>query len=259
MRRKILREKKIQNDLLIAFEKDEFKVYVQPKVDMNTEVIIGGEALVRWHHQKLGVIPPTDFIPIAENDGLIITIDFWVWEQVFIFIRNRMKSGKKICPVSINISRVHMYNDDFVDKLITLCLEYDVPPEYIILELTESAFSANENLMIELLNELRRFGFHVSMDDFGTGLSSMQMLTKQPLDEIKIDRSFINSMKSSKERIVLENIIRLLKEINIPFIAEGVETSEQKNDLLTYGCNNAQGFLFYKPMPLDEFEKLLDK
>lgn len=258
MRKRILKEKKIENDLVIAFEKQEFKVYIQPKTDMRTGEILGGEALVRWNHSKLGIIPPIDFIPVAENDGLIIKLDFWVWEQVFAYLRSRKRNNKKLYNISINISRIHMYDDEMCDKLISLSKTYDIPPEYVTLELTESAFTADDNKIYENMQLLREYGFPISMDDFGTGLSSMQMLTKQPLNEIKIDRSFIVGMDNPKGRIVLENIIRMLNEIDMPIIAEGVETESQKEALIEYGCSNSQGYLFYKPMPIEEFDDLIN-
>lgn len=258
MRKELLKQKKIENDLVIATEKEEFTVFVQPKVDMRSGEIYGGEALIRWNHGHLGIIPPIDFIPISETDGFIITLDFWVWEQVFAYIGNRLKNNLRVVNISVNISRIHMYDEEMCKKLISLSEKYEVPPEYVTLELTESAFSADGSRIYDKMKYLRDYGFPISMDDFGTGLSSMQMLTKQPLDEVKIDRSFIIGMDNPKERIVLENIIRMLKQLEMPFIIEGVETEFQKNALLEYGCYRAQGFLFYKPMPIEEFDKLLD-
>lgn len=257
MRKSILREKKIENDLLFAFEREEFALFVQPKVNMLTGEVKGGEALIRWNHNKLGIIQPGDFIPIAEKDGFIIKIDFWVWEQVFKFQRDRIRKKKEVYNISINISRIHMYDEEMCDKLISLSKTYGVPPQYVTLELTESAFTADSIKIYDNLRVLHEYGFPVSMDDFGTGLSSMQMLSKLSLDEVKIDRSFIVGAEGPKGKVVLEHIIRMLKDLQIPFIAEGVETEEQKELLLKYGCNESQGFLFYRPMPIADFEKLL--
>lgn len=257
MRKEVLRQKKIENDLVIAAEREEFMVYIQPKVDMRTGEIYGGEALIRWNHGHLGIIPPVDFIPISEVDGFIIWLDFWVWEQIFAYLGNRIKNNQRVVNISVNISRIHMYDEEMYDKLVSLSEKYNVPPEYVTLELTESAFSADGSRIYDKMKALRDYGFAISMDDFGTGLSSMQMLTKQPLDEVKIDRSFITGMDNPKERIVLENIIRMLKQLEMPFIIEGVENDLQKDALLERGCYLAQGFLFYRPMPIEEFDKLL--
>lgn len=257
MRKVILREKKVENDLLLAFEKEEFKIFVQPKVNMRTGDVTGGEALIRWDHNKLGIIPPIDFIPISEKDGFVIQIDFWVWEQIFKYQCERIHKKKPVYNISINISRIHLYDDGMCEKLIQLSKKYGVSPEYVTLELTESAFTADNTKIYDYMQALHNYGFPISMDDFGTGLSSMQMLSKLPLDEVKIDRSFIVGTENSKGRIVLENIIRMLKDLEIPFIAEGVETVEQKDLLLKFGCDRAQGFLFYRPVPIDEFDKML--
>ncbi len=257
MRREILREKQVENDIINALEKGELQLYIQPKFDMRDNSIYGGEALVRWNHAGMGLIAPQDFIPVLEKNGFIIQVDYYVWEQVFKYLCKLRAQGRKLVPISINISRVHVHDEDLYETLTKFALKYDIPPEFVPLEITESAFEYNEKLMFENLRLLKKEGFKISMDDFGTGYSSLQMIATQELDEIKIDRSFLDNIANKKSRIVLKNIIKMLNDLKSDFIIEGVETEEQKDLLLKYGCFHAQGFLFEKPLPADEFDKVL--
>lgn len=257
MRRQMLLEKQIENDIVEALETGQFRVYIQPKVNMETEEIIGGEALVRWCHPEKGIIAPGEFIPVLEKNGFIINVDIYVWTEVFKYIGKRLEEGKPVVPISINISRLHVYDSTFKDCLIRLKDEYHVPPCYVPLELTESGFLKTESLMYAHMQELKEHGFLLSMDDFGTGYSTMAMLQTQPVDEIKIDKGFIGDMTNPKSRIVVSNTIHMLKQLNLDVIAEGVEDQEQLDFLVGCGCKRAQGFYFYKPMPIDDFFMLL--
>jgi len=259
MRQAVLREKQVENDIINAINKSELKAYVQPKVDMRTGLVVGGESLVRWHHSELKIIPPDQFIPVLEKNGFIIQLDYYVWELVAKFIGDRKKAGKKIYPISINISRAHAHDIELCEKLIGLVEKYDIDPKYLPLEITESAFEANAGIMLDNMGYLRKKGFLISIDDFGTGYSSLQMISGYDVDEVKIDRGFILDLNNRKSAIVLENIIKMIKELNISFIVEGVETAEQKLALLNYGCNHVQGFYFYRPMPMEEFEELISR
>lgn len=259
MRRSILREKQIENDIVAALKNGELTAFIQPKVNMRTGKIVGGEALVRWIHPDRGVISPAEFIPILEKNGFIINVDQYIWEKVFAFLGEMNKEGRPLVPVSINVSRIHAYDKRLCESLIEMSKKYDVPPQYTPLELTESAFLRDEDGIFERMKLLQAKGFKISMDDFGTGCSTMNMLKSQPLDEIKIDRCFILNLKDGKSQVILKHTIAMLQAMGSKIVMEGVETEEQRDVLLHYDCEEAQGFMFYKPMPMEEFDALLRK
>ncbi len=257
MRTRQLKKKKIENEIVPALKNGELKLFVQPKVDMTNGRIVGGEALVRWVRSDNTLVSPGDFIPVLETDGFIINVDYYMWEQVFAFIADMLERKQQPVPISINVSRVHAYDTNFMDVLKELSIKYDVPATYVPLELTESAFSDNENMMYDCMRELRKHGFKVSMDDYGTGYSNMRMLKNEPVDEIKVDRAFVNDIDSQKGRVILKHTLGMLKELGANIIIEGVETEAQKDFLIECGCKKAQGFLFYKPMPVEQFKELI--
>jgi diguanylate cyclase (GGDEF)-like protein len=259
MRNSMLLHKMIENDIVSALKEKQLCPYIQPKVDMVTGEIIGGEALVRWIHPRYGLVPPNQFIPLVEKNGLIIDVDNCVWKQVFAFLGKRIAEGKKVVPISINISRMHVFDKAFRTRLLTLAAEYQVPPWYVLMELTESGFLENSEDMYEHMEFFRNQGFALSMDDFGTGYSTMTMLKNRPVDEIKIDKGFIDDISNAKSRSIVKHTIEMLQDLDVDIIVEGVETKEQQDFLLECGCRNAQGFFYYKPMPMTEFETLLDQ
>ena len=259
MRTRQLKNKKIENEIVPALKNGELKLFVQPKVDMTNGKIVGGEALVRWVRPDNSIVSPGDFIPVLETDGFIINVDYYMWEQVFAFLADMLENRQQPVPISINISRVHAYDTDFMQVLKELSVKYDVPATYVPLELTESAFSDKENMMYECMRELRKEGFMVSMDDYGTGYSNMRMLKNEPVDEIKVDRAFVNDIDNQNGRIILKHTIGMLKELGANIIIEGVETEAQKEFLIECGCRKAQGFLFYRPMPVEQFKELILK
>lgn len=258
MRQSMLMEKMIENNIVEALVQNQLCLYIQPKVDMRTKKIIGGEALVRWHHPERGIVAPGQFIPVLEKNGLINDVDWYIWEQVYKLLGRRVEQGKRVVPVSINISRTHAFDEMFTETMLTLSKEYGVSPELVPLELTESGFLESTETIYDELNRLKANGFILSMDDFGTGYSTMTMLKNQPVDEIKIDRGFIIDIKNQKSRNIISHTIEMLKDLEVDMITEGVETEEQQNFLLECGCTKAQGFLYYKPMLAEEFGKLLD-
>lgn len=258
MRKQMLIEKHVENDIVEALETGQINLFIQPKVNMKTGEVIGGEALVRWIHPTRGVICPSDFLPILEKNGLIINVDIFIWNEVFKLISKRLKEGKKVVPVSVNISRLHAYHDEFKDCLIDLCKKYNVPAKYVPLELTESAFLAETEVMYERMKQLKKSGFIISMDDFGTGYSTMTMLKNQPVDEIKIDKGFIDDIDNNRSKIIVSHTIEMIRELGISVTVEGVEQQQQQDFLQECGCDEAQGFYYYKPMCTKDFEKLLD-
>ena len=257
MRRQLMRERQVENDIVGALENGELVLYIQPKVNMSTGRIIGGEALVRWLHPEKGLVPPGEFIPVLEKNGFIINVDEYIWEKVFAYLGKLKEEGRELVPISINVSRLHAYDTQLAENLIRLREKYDIPAEYVPLELTESAFLEDEKGMYQRMENLRSQGFLVSMDDFGTGYSTMNMLKNQTLDEIKIDREFIRDLEKDKSQIIIRNTIAMLQQLGAHIVIEGVETEEQKEFLLGCNCTDVQGFLFYRPMPVEEFDRLL--
>ncbi|MBD5529986.1 MAG: EAL domain-containing protein [Lachnospiraceae bacterium] len=258
MRKQQMMEKKIENNIVTALKNGEFALYIQPKVDMATGQIVGGEALVRWVDPNYGVISPGDFLPVLEKNGFVIDLDTYIWEQVFQMQSRLLSEGRKPVPVSVNVSRVHAFDECFCDTLCRLSEQYQVEPSYVPLELTESAFLWDEQGMYQRLETLQSKGFIASMDDFGTGFSTMNMLKNQSMDEVKVDQTFIRDLETNeKSRIMIRHTIRMLQELDTDIIVEGVETEEQRKFLLDCGCKAAQGYLFYRPMPWQDFVALL--
>lgn len=257
MQSQMLLEKEIENEIVDALDAGQLVVFVQPKVDLKSGEIIGGEALVRWKHPDKGLIVPGAFIPTIEKNGFIINVDHYIWNEVFAFMGKRLKAGQKVVPISVNISRLHIYDKEFKNYLVSLRDKYEVPPALVPLELTESGLADEEGIMYANMIYLKEQGFVLSMDDFGTGFSSMSMLKNQPVDEIKIDKSFLDNMENDKSRTVVSHTIGMLRELNMEIVAEGVEEPEQQRFLMECGCETAQGYLYYRAMPLAEFEALL--
>lgn len=252
-----------QNDLLVeserAFINHEFKVYLQPKFDIRTNKIVGAESLVRWQHPKRGLIYPKDFIPLFEQNMLITKLDEYVWEDTCRLIRDWTDRGISPVPISVNVSRMDMFVLDVSELFVKFTDKYNIERKFIEIEITESAFTSDENKLIELVDELRSLGFKVLMDDFGSGYSSLNILKDINVDVLKIDTRFLESgnKSNSRGREILESVVRMAKWIGLQTIAEGVETDEQKMFLLNLGCYYAQGFYFSRPISEEEFEKLI--
>lgn len=257
MHDKMLWEKKIENTFDEALAGDQFQLYIQPKVDMTTGKVIGGEALARWIQPETGMIPPGEFIPVLEKNASIIDMDKCIWEKTFRFISElKSKHGIQV-PISINISRLHAYDNHLVETLKKYSADYQVAPALVPLELTESAYSENEELMYQKIKALKACGFLFSMDDFGSGYSTMNMLVSQPVDEVKIDRAFLFHIANPKSQTLVRHTISMLHDLGLPIVAEGVENNEQRKLLTEWGCKYAQGFLFHKPMPAENFKHLI--
>ena len=257
MRESMLLEKKIENDVLPALKNDYIKAYVQPKVDMHNGHIIGGEALVRWQNDK-EMIYPDQFIPVLEKNGYVIDVDNFIWNKVCACIKMMEDKGIEPVPISVNVSRMHVYQEKFTENLKNMAGEYGIDPKYIPLEITESAFTKEEGSLFKKVQSLQGYGFKFSMDDFGSGYSSLGMLKSERVDEVKIDKTFVDDIATDKGKVLLGNVIRMINELGIDMIAEGVETKEQADFLKENGCMYAQGYYYYKPMPIEEFAKLLE-
>ena len=240
-----------------ALANNHFHMYLQPKFNLQTKELAGAEALVRWIHPAKGLIPPMHFIPLFEKNGFVTELDKCVWRQACEFLSARKKEGAKLFPISVNVSRIHMENDKFIDELILLTRKYGIDPKYLELELTETACFNNEKRFEETINTLKNLGFVVSMDDFGTGYSSLNMLRNLPIDVLKLDRGFIkDTIQDTKGQIVTKSIIEMANKLNMLTVAEGIETEEQAEFLRSIGCKIAQGFLYGKPVDIKSFTEL---
>lgn len=249
-------ENEVEKEMEFALKNNQFKMYLQPKYDLKTLKPCGAEALVRWQHPQNGLIPPFKFIPLFERNGFITKVDQYIWETAIKTIRRWMDEGITPVPISVNVSRLHLNNPHFINKISNLAELYDVPKAYIELELTESVFLENDVQMKELVIKLQNLGFAVSMDDFGSGYSSLNMLKQLPVNILKLDRGFINEASCSERGyIVLKNVVKMAKELKTTIVCEGIETEEQAELLRNLDCDIAQGFLYAKPMPINEFEK----
>ena len=256
--RAILEEKQIEDSMRQALENGEFEMYLQPKINMQTMLPCGSEALVRWNHPEKGLVPPAKFIPLFEKNGFVIDVDKFIWEEACKVIRRWLDEGKTPLPVSVNLSRVHFKYEDLVDIIQKLVNKYNVPHKYLELELTESSFLDNEGVVNSTLVRLQQLGFTIAMDDFGMGYSSLNMLRKLPVNILKLDRGFINEAACSKRGfIVLNHVISMAKDLQTTIVCEGIETKEQAETLRKAGCDIAQGFLYAKPMPVAEYEKFV--
>lgn len=242
-----------------AIEQDEFVVYLQPKFDIKAEKIKGAEALIRWNYKNKEFLPPYRFIPFFEKDGSIAKIDDIVLKKVCEAMNRWKKEGKPLYPISVNLSRNRMYDENLIDKLVSIVDSYGVDHHLIDFELTESATYDNMEHMLSVLQELRDRGFKISMDDFGTGYSSLSLLTQMPIDTLKIDKSFVDTIANESERkediIVVKHIITLAKELGFVCLAEGAESRPQIDRLRDLGCEIIQGYYYSKPIPLGEYEE----
>ena len=259
LRLKIIKSQRLLEDMDKSIENREFKVYFQPKHDTETQRIVGAEGLVRWIHSELGFISPGEFIPLFEKNGFITKLDFYIWEEVLRIMRDWKLSGKKLVPVSVNVSRADFIIRDLPQIMDALCQKYDISKDYLHLEVTESAYTENGDQIIETVKELRKLGFKIDMDDFGTGYSSLNMLNKLPVDIIKLDIGFIRNECIESDKSILKFVIELANSLQLETIAEGVETESQYSILKKLGCKQIQGYYFSKPLPLEEFEKYCEE
>jgi EAL domain-containing protein (putative c-di-GMP-specific phosphodiesterase class I)/GGDEF domain-containing protein/ABC-type amino acid transport substrate-binding protein len=246
----------IISSLPAAISNGEIEVFYQPQVDFNTRNITGAEALCRWQHTKLGYLQPSEFIPVLERAGLTFALDEYVWNKVCQDLQKWNERGQHR-SVSVNVSRKDIREDRKIPEYFNSLVEkYNLTPDQLHIELTESAYIDNPEILISTAEKLRSFGFKVEMDDFGSGYSSLHMLKEVPVDRIKLDLHFLTeSGDPEKSHIIVSCIIRMAKQLGIELITEGVETVEQANFLHSEGADEMQGYYFYKPMKVADFEK----
>lgn len=256
-RNKKYQNKHMENEMKAALQNHEFVPYLQPKYHVETGKICGAEALIRWITPEGKIVPPGQFIPLAENNGFVRELDKEMFKQVCNLQKYLLEQGITPVPISVNVSRQLLYDRSFADEYCN-CIKYmEIPVEMVEMEITESAFFEDIDLFRSTIEKLRNFGFRILMDDFGTGYSSLMMLHNVPIDVIKLDKSFIDDYADEKGRGIIQCVLNLAGMLQLPIVAEGVETEEQYLYLKKSRCDMIQGFYFSKPLPKEEFLKII--
>ena len=252
-------EMRILADFMEALRNDEITFYLQPQCRISSHKIVGAEALARWIKPSGEIVSPAVFVPLLEKYGFIIDLDQYIWEKICSWIRSMLDKGIKMVPVSVNVSRADIFSMDILDFFEKMTKKYHIPPRLLKLEITESAYAETTSVIAELVEKLRKKGFMVLMDDFGSGYSSLNMLSTLKVDAIKLDAMFLKIGEESYDKgiHILESVVNMAKIIGLPIIVEGVEDKKQCDFLEDLGCRYIQGFYFYKGMPKEEIEKLL--
>ncbi len=256
----MLGEQEIVGMMSTALQEKQFVVYYQPQYNHSTGTLLGAEALVRWKHPERGLISPGVFIPIFEKNGFITNMDFYVFEEVCAFLKKCIDKGMDVVPISTNFSRHDIFQINFVERLNEIREKYEVPVRYLRIELTESSVMGSVSHINEVIGKLHDYGYVVEMDDFGSGYSSLNVLKDIELDVIKLDMLFLSEKsESNRGGTILSSIVRMAKWLALPVIAEGVESVGQADFLKSIGCNYIQGYLYSRPVPEDEYEKILSE
>ena len=254
-------ELRVLTDFMRGLQNNEVTFYVQPQVRIPQGLVVCGEALVRWIKKGGEIVPPNEFVPILEKYGFITDLDKHIWTKVCKWLGGRIKAKKKVVPISVNVSRIDLFNVDIVDFFLKLTEKYAIPHDLVKIEITESAYAENVNAVDSLVNRLRKEGFMVLMDDFGSGYSSLNMLSTLKISAIKLDGYFLQIEDDEYQKGInlLESVINMAKTMSLPIIVEGVEKKNQVEFLHECGVNFVQGYYYYKPLPIKEFEKIIDE
>ena len=255
MEEQLIWEKLVEDDFDTALKNKEFVVFYQAKINSETQQITGAEALVRWIRPDGTIIPPGRFIPVLENNDSIVELDRYMFREVCLQQKQWLDEGKSIVPVSVNLSRVQLADRNLVDYYQRILDETGLPPEYIGLEFTESAMFNNEEILRDTVDRLHDMGMKVLIDDFGVGYSSMMSLKVIPVDILKVDKSFIDSIGDERGDKIVISIIEFATSLGMSVTAEGVENDEQYQFLQAHRCDDIQGYYFSRPVPADEYEK----
>lgn len=259
---KELESRELETDIVRAVKEHELEVYLQPKYDINSECMIGAEALIRWNHPEKGMLSPNKFIPVCEMNGFVCVIDFYVLEEVCRKLNEWKKEGKRLVKVSTNFSRRHLENPDFISRLVEVVRSYDLQPSDIEIELTESVAYDEMGTLLSVMHQIKEAGFGLSMDDFGSGYSSLSLLREMPVDVLKLDKGFLDGCSkrdNDRDKRIIYHIISMAKDLQITVLAEGVETKQQKDFLKASHCDIIQGYYYAKPMPTECFVTYLDR
>lgn len=258
MNERIAKRLRLEKGLRKALDRDELTVHYQPQVDLTTGEITGIEALLRWRHPELGIVSPADFIPLAEENGMIIPIGEWVLRRACTQNKAWLDAGLSPMRIAVNLSARQFQQSNLVDVIQQVLLDTGLPPYYLDLEITESVAMFNESYVIAKLQDLKNLGIKISIDDFGTGYSSLSYLKKFPIDALKIDKSFVSEVMNDKDDAeIIATIISMARNLKVAVIAEGVENEEQLQFLRSQKCTEAQGYLFSKPLDALELAPLL--
>ncbi len=258
-RSSLKRDYEIQKKMQSSLDHKEFEVYLQPKYNIQTNKLLGAEALIRWNDSERGLIGPDSFISLFEYNGFITKIDKYVFRQVCRHIRAWLDAGYDPGVISVNLSKAHFSNPNFLDEFENIRKEYSVPPQYIDLEITESLVCQNMALLFDLTEELHNLGYKCSLDDFGSGYSSLNILKNIPVDVLKLDRGFFIGNYDDRSMQVINGIISITKNLGISTVAEGVETTSQIDFLKEIGCDAVQTFIYARPMPINEYRLFAEK
>lgn len=257
-----LMNRRLLNDLNSAVSEHQLQVYYQPKYDIQCDPprLSSAEALIRWKHPELGMVSPGQFVPLFEGNGLISRVDHYVWEEAARQVREWKDRYGFVLPVSVNLSRADVFDPALVDRLIRLIEENHLDYKDIKLEVTESAYTDKASTVLETIHRLRELGFEIEMDDFGSGYSSLNMLSDMPIDVLKMDMKFVRNIETSDTDMrLVKLILDIARYLGVKVVAEGVETEGQLRLLKDVGCDLIQGFYFSRPVPPEEFEKLIEK
>jgi len=258
---KELEKKELEADIREAVKNKELEVFYQPKYSILTETIVGAEALIRWNHPRRGRVSPEEFIPICEENGFICELDFYVLEEVCLQLQEWKRLGKKLLKISVNFSRVHLSDPAFVEKLVSCISQHGLETSMIEIELTESVAHHEMGILLDVMRKIKEEGFGLSMDDFGSGYSSLNLLREMPVDVLKLDKGFLDDCSgdnSTREKRIISHVISMAKDLEITVLAEGVETKQQKDFLKESRCDMIQGYYYAKPMPVEDFGAYLE-
>lgn len=264
MRTSMIEEQMIIREMELALESRQFTMYLQPIYDLENKHPVAAEALVRWIHPNQGMLRPDKFMKIFEKNGFITRLDRYIWEEACKFLSGQRDRGLPIVPISVNMSRLNLYDTGFIEVLMGYIRKYDLSPEMLHLEITETAYMENPKQLVKVLNRLQSHGFKVMMDDFGSGQSSLNMLKNLPVDVLKVDMRFVQDLEQSERAsIILRSVVQMARWLNTDIVVEGVETDSQIEFLKEIGCNVIQGYYFSRPIPITEcmelFERIADE
>ena len=253
MRQRHIRNGQMENAFEEAIRNEEFVVYLQPKYSVETEEIVGAEALVRWKRAEGTMVSPGEFIPLFEKDGLIVRLDEYVFRKVCSIQGERIRLGKKILPISVNLSRASIHHDNMICRYVKIVEENGIPFSSVPIELTETAALYNDQIS-KIIEKMVDAGFKLHMDDFGSGYSSMTSLTQLPFDTLKLDKSLIDYIENFRGQQVVRHTISLAHSLGMKVLAEGVEKAKQVEILRSLNCDEIQGFYYARPLPWENFE-----
>ena len=256
----MIEEQLITGNMEAALLENQFTIYLQPIFNPVKNTVVSAEALVRWFHPVHGMVSPGKFIPVFERNGFIVRLDRFVWEEACRLQRKLLDAGKPIVPISVNLSRLNFYSPDLPDFLSGLLKKYELKPWMLKLEVTESAYTDNQQQLLAMIATFKELGFPILMDDFGSGYSSLNMLKDMPLDTLKVDMAFIRELeKSDRVAVILKFIVELATALGMDVVIEGVETQAQVDYVKSLGDVAIQGYFFSRPLPIPDYETLLDK